>query len=100
MLSRCRAVLGRQLRPAAAGPAARAIARRSYTNTSVYTRSDWMSPDEVVKMLIEEDQHLAELLKADDSQAPWCRDSVAMVSREVQEHLRVPETWTPEAVFR
>ncbi|KAJ2467999.1 hypothetical protein GGI03_001248, partial [Coemansia sp. RSA 2337] len=65
--------------------------RRHYTNTSVYTRMDSMSPEEHLKVLLEEQQYLIELLKTDDSQAPWCKQNVITVSREVQYGLHEPQ---------
>ncbi|KAJ2877857.1 hypothetical protein H4R27_006049, partial [Coemansia aciculifera] len=44
--------------------------RRHYTNTSVYTRMDSMSPEEHLKVLLFEEQYLIDLMKTDDSQAP------------------------------
>ncbi|KAJ2224076.1 hypothetical protein H4R99_004687 [Coemansia sp. RSA 1722] len=75
--------------------AARQMAR-TYTNTSVYTRMDGMTHDEYVKLLLEEQQYLMDLLKTDDSEAPWRRENVETVSREVQEGLHMPHQWMPE----
>ncbi|KAJ1817684.1 hypothetical protein LPJ56_002023, partial [Coemansia sp. RSA 2599] len=58
---------------------------RAYTNTSVYTRMDGMTHDEYVKLLLEEQRYLMDLLKTDDSEAPWRKEAVDTVSREVQE---------------
>ncbi|KAJ1928571.1 hypothetical protein EC988_010165 [Linderina pennispora] len=77
-----------------------AILPRSYTNTSVYTRSDTMSHEEHLKALMEEQKYLMDLLKTDDTSAPWTKDSVEMVSREVQEGFHEPKTWVPEEVFQ
>ncbi|KAJ2026737.1 hypothetical protein GGI13_001072 [Coemansia sp. RSA 455] len=73
--------------------------RRHYTNTSVYTRMDSMSPEEHLKVLLEEQQYLIELLKTDDSQAPWCKQNVITVSREVQYGLHEPQDWFPDQIF-
>ncbi|KAJ2785330.1 hypothetical protein GGI15_001951 [Coemansia interrupta] len=83
----------RQLRPIAG------LIQRSYTNTSVYTRMDNMSHDEHLKLLLDEQRYLTELLKTDDSQAPWRREAVDTVSREVQEGLHEPHQWVPEDTF-
>ncbi|KAJ2253353.1 hypothetical protein EV176_007461, partial [Coemansia sp. RSA 451] len=48
--------------------------------------------------LMEEQQYLTGLLKTDDSEAPWRRENVETVSREVQENLHLPK-WKPEDVF-
>ncbi|KAJ1644958.1 hypothetical protein J3B02_005452 [Coemansia erecta] len=69
---------------------------RSYTNTSVYTRMDGMTHDEYVKLLLEEQRYLMDLLKTDDSQAPWRKENIETVSREVQEGLHEPNQWMPE----
>ncbi|KAJ1755705.1 hypothetical protein LPJ77_005267 [Coemansia sp. RSA 2523] len=72
--------------------------RRLYTNTSVYTRGDYMSHEQHMQALMEEQQYLTGLLKTDDSEAPWRRENVETVSREVQENLHLPK-WKPEDVF-
>ncbi|KAJ2771639.1 hypothetical protein IWQ57_002122 [Coemansia nantahalensis] len=101
MLSRSAAIAGRQLRRARPRHIAPAglITRRGYTNTSVYTRVDWMSHDELMKVILAEHQYLAELLHSDDSHAPWCRDAVDTVSRCVQADSHACEPWSPEQVF-
>ncbi|KAJ2756277.1 hypothetical protein H4R27_005909 [Coemansia aciculifera] len=73
--------------------------RRHYTNTSVYTRMDSMSPEEHLKVLLEEQQYLIDLLKTDDSQAPWCKQNVITVSREVQYGFHEPQEWIPDNIF-
>ncbi|KAJ2497156.1 hypothetical protein IWW47_003667 [Coemansia sp. RSA 2052] len=85
--------------PAASMAAALALRRRHYTNTSVYTRVDAMTPEEHLRVLLEEQRYLIELLKTDDSQAPWCRDTVVTVSREVQQGLHQPQDWFPDQVL-
>ncbi|KAJ2339772.1 hypothetical protein IWW50_005760 [Coemansia erecta] len=76
-----------------------AAGRRLYTNTSVYTRVDSMSHEQHMQALMEEQQYLADLLKTDDSEAPWRKENVETVNREVQENLHMPE-WKPEHVFQ
>ncbi|KAJ1724208.1 hypothetical protein LPJ53_001483 [Coemansia erecta] len=71
-------------------------ALRSYTNTSVYTRMDNMTHDEHLQLLLDEQRYLTELLKTDDSQAPWRREAIDTVNREVQEGLHEPHQWVPE----
>ncbi|KAJ2493178.1 hypothetical protein IWW37_000828 [Coemansia sp. RSA 2050] len=73
--------------------------RRHYTNTSVYTRMDDMSPEEHLRVLLEEQRYLIELLKTDDSQAPWSKQNVITVSREVQHGLPEPLEWFPDHIF-
>ncbi|KAJ2262951.1 hypothetical protein GGI01_001150 [Coemansia sp. RSA 376] len=51
---------------------------------------DSMSPEEHLKVLLEEQQYLIELLKTDDSQAPWCKQNVITVSREKPESAYEP----------
>ncbi|KAJ2852503.1 hypothetical protein IWW36_000131 [Coemansia brasiliensis] len=72
--------------------------QRLYTNTSVYTRGDHMSHEQQLQALMEEHQYLTDLLKTDDSDAPWRKEHVETVSREVQENLHMP-VWRPEQVF-
>ncbi|KAJ2830843.1 hypothetical protein FBU31_002428 [Coemansia sp. 'formosensis'] len=72
---------------------------RHYTNTSVYTRMDSMSPEEHLRVLLEEQRYLIELLKVDDSQAPWCKENVITVNREVQHGLHEPQEWLPDDIF-
>ncbi|KAJ2158100.1 hypothetical protein GGF46_004035 [Coemansia sp. RSA 552] len=78
------------------GAAAAGAARRAYTNTSVYTRSDHMSHEQYLKAMLEEQQYLCELLKTDDSAAPWHKENVETVSREVQDNLHEPRGWSPD----
>ncbi|KAJ2058551.1 hypothetical protein GGI17_004963 [Coemansia sp. S146] len=73
--------------------------RRHNTNTSVYTRMDSMSPEEHLKVLLEEQRYLIDLLKTDDSQSPWCKQNVITVSREVQYGLHEPQEWIPDNIF-
>ncbi|KAJ2696603.1 hypothetical protein H4R19_005726 [Coemansia spiralis] len=58
-----------------------------------------MSHDELMKAMLAEHQYLTELLRSDDSHAPWCRDAIDTVSRSVQADLRAPRPWVPEQVF-
>ncbi|KAJ2378634.1 hypothetical protein IW150_000675 [Coemansia sp. RSA 2607] len=74
-------------------------ALRCYTNASVYTRMDNITHDEHLKLLLDEQRYLTELLKTDDSQAPWRREAIDTVSREVQEGLHEPHQWVPEDSF-
>ncbi|KAJ2743830.1 hypothetical protein GGI20_003443 [Coemansia sp. BCRC 34301] len=87
------------LRLPATSTAALALTRRHYTNTSVYTRIDAMTPEEHLRVLLEEQRYLIELLKTDDSQAPWSKQNVITVSREVQGGFREPPEWLPDHVF-
>ncbi|KAJ1990311.1 hypothetical protein GGI25_004441 [Coemansia spiralis] len=72
---------------------------RRYTNTSVYTRGDAMTHEEHLKALLEEQRYLIELLKTDDSKAPWQQKHIDTVSRGVQHNSIVPRTWVPEDAF-
>ncbi|KAJ2369723.1 hypothetical protein H4S01_000823 [Coemansia sp. RSA 2610] len=98
MLSRLsKPVVGRQLRILGLRSAG-TVGRRLYTNTSVYTRIDAMTHEQQMQALVEEQKYLLDLLKTDDSEAPWRKENVETVSREVQENLHLPE-WKPEDVF-
>ncbi|KAJ2721416.1 hypothetical protein GGI07_003981 [Coemansia sp. Benny D115] len=77
-------------------PCAMLCGLRRYTNTEVYSRGDGKSHREQLRQLGEEQKYLADLLKSDDSDAPWRRASVDTVSREVQQGLHEPEPWVPE----
>ncbi|KAJ2003059.1 hypothetical protein GGI04_003100 [Coemansia thaxteri] len=89
-----RGQLGRR---AAALSSVGSTSMRRYTNTSVYTRADAMTPEEHLQVLLAEQRYLIELLKTDDSQAPWSRDSIVTVSREVQQGFPEPHHhWLPD----
>ncbi|KAJ2403150.1 hypothetical protein GGI23_000168 [Coemansia sp. RSA 2559] len=77
-----------------------AMFRRMYTNTSVYTQGDGMSSEQLLQKLLAEQRYLIDLLNKDDSNAPWQRQCAETVSREVQEGLHEPQSWTPEDAFR
>ncbi|KAJ2518563.1 hypothetical protein H4217_003263 [Coemansia sp. RSA 1939] len=81
-------------------PAVMLALKRRYTNTSVYTQGDGMSPEEQLQRLLAEQQYLIELLKLDDSNAPWQRQNADTVNREVQEGFPEPQNWVPEDAFR
>ncbi|KAJ2797164.1 hypothetical protein H4R20_005285 [Coemansia guatemalensis] len=101
MLSRSSNIFGRQFNNTIGSRAAvscmsRRIGRRWYTNTSVYTRGDGMSAEEQLRVLSEEQQYLSELLKTDDANAPWRKENVDTVNREVQLNLQEPREWRPD----
>ncbi|PIA16245.1 hypothetical protein COEREDRAFT_8656 [Coemansia reversa NRRL 1564] len=101
MLSRSSNIFGRQLNNTIGSRAAVActsqrICQRWYTNTSVYTRGDSMSTEEHMRLLSEEQHYLTELLKTDDANAPWRKENVDTVNREVQLNLHEPREWKPD----
>ncbi|KAJ2080863.1 hypothetical protein H4R24_002779 [Coemansia sp. RSA 988] len=101
MLSRTNNIFRRQLNNtigprAAVACTSRRIGQRWYTNTSVYTRGDDMSAEEQLRVLSEEQQYLSELLKTDDADAPWRKENVDTVNREVQLNLHEPREWKPD----
>lgn len=75
---------------------------RHYTDTSVYSRADSLSPEQQLQLLLKQQEYLIGLLKQkDDSQDPWNKEKVETVSRECQPNMHVSsKNWNPDQVLR
>ncbi|KAJ1962105.1 hypothetical protein GGI12_002844 [Dipsacomyces acuminosporus] len=89
MLALARSASARTIAAAAPLRASSILSRRAISTANYFAKE----PESAYEPPSPKHSYLQDLLQADDAHAPWNKQPVEIVSREVQSLSSVPESW-------